>query len=279
MPPQLTRARLRMQVIYGKDGKVTNHLTGTTPEIWRGNDVQLEVGVFLARPNNAPPEVVDVTNITSLTIEAKASQTSGAAPVISKTIDSFAALTSEAWEAGTGQHAVVPLTAAETNLSLGGQASAELWMTFSVVTSEGYAITLGVSTLSVKEDNAGVAGTPPTNDPTYLTAAETTALVADKVSTAQLLAALGGAATESYEYGETAIANGAESVAVEFAVPKISAAWHLLSWYVRNASDPDPLRLWPVTLGAQTDEGFTALLNGPTDSANYMLVWHVVVNP
>ena len=175
MPPILKRKRIRLQVFTDQDGPVKDFLTGATPVCWRGNDLQVELGLFFG------PEVVDVSNLSTVTIEAKWSQTSEAPAAISKTISDFdSTVTASTWIDLTRQHAVVPLTAAETNIDLGGAAEKSLWLTISAVTSEGYSLTLGTSWLLVREDNTGTAEDPPLNNPTYLTATEVITLLAGK---------------------------------------------------------------------------------------------------
>ena len=172
MPQQLTRKRIRLQVLADQDGPVKDYLTGATPTLWRGNDVQIELGLFFGA------DVVNVSNISSITLEAKASQTTSDAPVIAQTVDVLDnTLTASTWTDRSKQHALIALTAAETNLDLDGAVEKSYWLTISAITTEGYAITLGYSSLLIREDNAGTAASPPTNDPTYFTAEQTSMLV------------------------------------------------------------------------------------------------------
>ncbi|HSI83907.1 MAG: hypothetical protein ACAI35_04375 [Candidatus Methylacidiphilales bacterium] len=270
--PTFNRKRIRLRVDGDQDEKFQDALTSATPVLWRGNDVQIELGLFFGGL-----VADDISNLTSVTLEAKLSQVSAEPPVISKTVSVFDnTLTLETWTDKSKQHAVIPLTAAETNLSLSGATEKTYWLTVSAVTSAGYAITLGVSSLLVREDNAGTAGTPPTNDPTYLTAAETTALVEDKISSAELLAALRGTATDSWESGATTLAADVDTVTVPFTVAKTSADYEFLALHVRNLSGDAVKAAYFVSPIDQTDEEFTVQLSGNTLSANYVLVWHVV---
>lgn len=71
--------------------------------------------------------------------------------------------------------------------------------------------------------------------------------------------------------GQAAISNGASSVAVTFSTVYSSASWTLLAAYVRNTTDATPAALGVKTMTVRTAAGFTVLLDGPTDSANYVL--------
>lgn len=82
---------------------------------------------------------------------------------------------------------------------------------------------------------------------------------------------LGGAA------GKTAIANGAFQVAVVFAVPLATAAWHFAGLpTISNTVDVGAGNITCGTLTARSNLGFTIQLQGATDTANYKLEWVVI---
>jgi hypothetical protein len=290
MPPTLTRKRIRLQVFADQDSAIKDYLTGATPVLWRGNDVQIELGIFFGA------EVVDVTNIASVTVEAKESQTSPTSPVISKLVDDLnAALTLATWQDGTGAHAVIPLTATETNIDLDGAAEKSFWLTVSAITTDAYAITLGTSYLQIREDNAGTAGTPPTNDPTYLTAAETTALVASKAEQSEVdsladdvdaleasvssladdVAALMDTSDERRD--ATPMVSGQDYVDVVFAEDMASSSYRI-DGSIINTIDGDPLNIMRATVSARSVSGFRQRFSAAPDTANYVFEWHCVLN-
>ena len=88
----------------------------------------------------------------------------------------------------------------------------------------------------------------------------------------------GGGPTAMFEARTDAVAIGAERVAVTFTVPKNSAAYSFLEMQVTNTVDADPMRVWPATIIATADTGFTVLLNGAVDTGNYVLRSTVQVN-
>ena len=74
-----------------------------------------------------------------------------------------------------------------------------------------------------------------------------------------------------FEARVDAIPNGADRITVTFATPKSSPDYSFEELVVSNVVDADPLRVWSATVIAQSETGFTALLNGFVDSANYSL--------
>jgi len=87
---------------------------------------------------------------------------------------------------------------------------------------------------------------------------------------------VGGAGVQLGHTGETPIANGSPSVAVVFpiAMPDLNYA---ITATITNLTDADPIYLIIVNT-VKTTAGFTAELNAPTDSANYVLEWQVSRN-
>ncbi len=60
---QLRRQRIRMAVDTARFDQVRDVRTAAAPVLWRGNDVEFEVGLF--RGN----DLLDMGNFTSLTLE------------------------------------------------------------------------------------------------------------------------------------------------------------------------------------------------------------------
>lgn len=167
----LQRKRIRIEADAGKSytDKLVDVFSGANPEIWRGNDVQIEVGLFLDGTL-----IEDVSNIDSLTVEVKDASDIDGTALMTKTIAAAAinqTLTSDQWD-GNDQancHALVPFTAAETNISLSDATSKTCWIVVSVITTAGLHITIQAGTLIVYEDGTGAAGEPQNNTDNYFT--------------------------------------------------------------------------------------------------------------
>ena len=84
-------------------------------------------------------------------------------------------------------------------------------------------------------------------------------------------------ADASQETGTTAIASGAESVAVAFTVAKSAATYRFSPLLIVNTTDAAPNRIRVATVTAKDANGFTAQLNGELDTANYSIMWGVQV--
>ncbi|NUO80332.1 hypothetical protein HUU05_09675 [candidate division KSB1 bacterium] len=177
--PTLTRKRIRLGIDADKGDLVKDQLTGATPELWRGNDVQFEIGILW---NSL---VADISNLADITLTLRATDALGdLAAQKSVAAVEFSTLTDATWADKTAQHVLIPLTADETNLALGSgvkEKTYHLVVDARTTDSPARTITLGVTTLKLREDGAGSAGTPPTNDPLYLTIPQSDARYARKI--------------------------------------------------------------------------------------------------
>ncbi|HBY60591.1 MAG TPA: hypothetical protein DEH78_12270 [Solibacterales bacterium] len=218
MPAQVERHLIRIAFDMANPGvAVVDKLSGETPQFWRGNDVRFEVVVMR---NGA---VLDVGNLASLTLEVRDDQNITSTPLMQKTVASGAmdnSVTDETWENDTKQHATFDFTDTETNLASPGGVYLGNWedpkfIVLSGITSGGNVITYQAGKIIFREDGAGSAGTPPTNDPNYYTQAQVDAGFVQKtgatmtgllVLSADPSAAL-GAATK--QYVDAATSNGA----------------------------------------------------------------------
>lgn len=79
------------------------------------------------------------------------------------------------------------------------------------------------------------------------------------------------------ESGVTLIDSGAERVSVAFSVAKSSAGYRYTDLRVVNTVDADPQRLTVAEIVSESVAGFTVLLSGATDTANYSLQWGVEI--
>jgi len=169
------RIRLIADQATKTDDKMVDVYTDSTPELWVGNDVQFEVGIY---HNNSL--VTDISNIASLTLEVKNTSDRDGDPVMTATVSSGdldGAVTQDTWDDKTAQHALVTFTGSETNLTVGSDNQAEYWLVISVITNDtpGRNITLQATTIKVVEDGTGSAGQPQNNANIYYTKDESDA--------------------------------------------------------------------------------------------------------
>lgn len=73
--------------------------------------------------------------------------------------------------------------------------------------------------------------------------------------------------------GKTAISNAASSVTVTMS-SAMDDATYAIDFAFQNVTDSTPIFLQGIVT-AQSTTAFTVTLNAPTDSANYILSWHV----
>jgi hypothetical protein len=148
--------------------------TSQVPKLWRGNDVQFEIGVFYGN------DIMSIEDLASMTLQVRDGRTGTVQ--MSKTIDAADmdnTLDADTWEDESKQHALISFTGAETSLSLGssGETSKDLWMVVAAQTTNTPAreITLAAGTFTIEEDGYGTGDTPPTPEDDYYTQAESDA--------------------------------------------------------------------------------------------------------
>ncbi len=167
----LDRTRLRLAGDAARFDAPLEVNRRATPQFWRGNDVQFELGVF----NNG--ELQSVANLASVTVEIKALGASGSAPAAStaalmaKTVLAGAldnSLDQASWDDGSKQHALIAFTAAESAIAAGAR-----WLTIYATTTDTTprTITLCAGPIKVLESGAGFPSDPPDEINTYPTLA------------------------------------------------------------------------------------------------------------
>jgi hypothetical protein len=176
----LQAKRIRLKADAGKKTSeyIQDVFTSSTPELWRGNDVRFEVGLFLKNVL-----ITDISNINSLTLEVKTMAALAGAPVMTKTVAAAAmdaSLSAETWADSTKQHALVEFSSAETNVDLGNNSYVDFWLVVSVVTTAGKQITIQSTILRIAEDGAGSAGAAPEFQDNHFTKGETDARYVQK---------------------------------------------------------------------------------------------------
>jgi len=143
------RIRLKIDAAQATSDAFMDVNTSKTPELWKGNDVKFEIGMFFDEAI-----VADISNIASLTIKVKESDAKTGDSLMTKTIASLSNITAETWADGSAQHAAVEFSSAETNIAEG-----TYWIVVYVLTNDEPAkeVTLGCSTFKIAEDGSGGA--------------------------------------------------------------------------------------------------------------------------
>jgi len=155
----LLRHRIRIAPDIKTHASFTDIITSAQPIIWRGTDVQIEVGLF-----NGGALLTDISDIASLYLEIHDSTRSGP-PLVQKTIlaaNLTTNLTAEDWAGGTDAktHALFTLAYLETQFSMAGFATTQqkqtFWLVIHAVTKDSPArrITWGGCEIQVEEDGA-----------------------------------------------------------------------------------------------------------------------------
>lgn len=140
-------------------GVQTDIIAGGSPEMWRGNDVQFELGFFF------DDEPLDATDYSSLTLIVKEQENRNAPYPLMKGVVSSASITpvftKEEWDNGDKQHCVISFTGAETRLDLKGSNERTFWLAIIARTTSGQRITLGSTLLKLISDGDDDTGDAP----------------------------------------------------------------------------------------------------------------------
>ncbi len=169
----LGRTRLRLATDLAVFDAPLDILRRTTPQFWRGNDLQFELALFF---NGT---LLSVSNLASLTLEVRPLGANGGppdpsfTPLMGATISSFDDTTTlEDWHSGAKQQAVVAFTAAQSNIAAGAA-----WLSIFAITKDtpGRVITLCAGPVRVLEDGAGLATTPLPAADTFYTSTQSDA--------------------------------------------------------------------------------------------------------
>lgn len=165
--PKLITKRIRLKVDADKWNNAVDVLASGTPQMYRGNDCQFEIGIFW---NSV---LIDASNfaVISLSIYTVDRKTRKATKTISAT-EITANPPAADWTANTAQHAILSFTAVEMNWPLTSGTSETFFLVVDGITDAGKYVTFGTSVFTLIEDGTGVIGTPPVNDPLYYNQAE-----------------------------------------------------------------------------------------------------------
>jgi len=179
----LPRQRIRLRLDTAGTAQALDERTSAAPEIWRGTDVQFELGLFRGA------DLLSVANLAGITLEVKANSAGGipgAALMAGTDADPDDSLDAATWADESKQHALVAFTGAQSNLDLGeGNLARTFWLVASAATTDDPArtIVLGSALLTLRESGAGADTPVPEPVDAFYTKAETDALL---LNTAQV---------------------------------------------------------------------------------------------
>ena len=146
--------------------------TNQTPETWRGNATTFQFGFF-----DTAGALLDLTDVSSINLKIRASQTYGSTVLADKTVAAAAldlTTNSTTWGDGTKQHAEFAFTNAEMNLDPAGAKKA-FWLVVTAAMADGSEVTMCAGSILFHEDNNAAADPPPENPGTAATIEETDA--------------------------------------------------------------------------------------------------------
>ena len=170
MSIQLIRQGIRLRADARSRQPLLDVYTNATPQGWTRAATQFEVAL------DSGGSLVDVTNLSSVTIEAAPYDNKDGPRVLAKTLAGSAldgGLTEATWADGSRQHALFVLNSGEMNIFINGLERADFWLVVSVLTAAGDPIVCGTGRLILADDGTfNAAPPPPANPGTGLTVAQ-----------------------------------------------------------------------------------------------------------
>lgn len=131
------------------DPAVDRFANSESPQMWRGNDVQFELGfqydgdiLNMANYQTIKLIVKDAANRRGLKLMEKSISVAEITPVF----------TQEQWDDKSAQHGTIAFTAAETKLDLKGDDAHDFWLIVIGTTNTGKRLTLGNTILTINDD-------------------------------------------------------------------------------------------------------------------------------
>jgi hypothetical protein len=150
------RDRVRVSCDSRSHAGLVCRLQGSAPYIWRGTDIYVEVGLYVAGAFRT-----DITDLASLTLEILPIDDRAGNPLVTETIlaASFGTCGTEAdWTANAADkyHARFLLSSVDTQFDMtdASENVAQFWMVIHAVSTSGERITYGAGILMVEEDGA-----------------------------------------------------------------------------------------------------------------------------
>ena len=151
MSLQLVRQRIRLRTDERSRLPLLDSYTNATPQGWSCAATQFEVALA------SGGTLVDVSNLSSVTIEASPSHDRKGARLFARTLAGSAldnTLTETSWADGSQQHAIFSFSSTEMNIPLGGAARVDFWLVVSALTLAGDSLVCGAGRFTMVEDGA-----------------------------------------------------------------------------------------------------------------------------
>jgi hypothetical protein len=168
---RLPRNRVRLKIDVSTTKDILDVATSQPPVIWRGTDVQFELGIFWKE------YLQKINNFSSITIDIKDPEDLEGPALSSKTlagsyINSF--LSDHEWDNYVSEHALVVFNSSETNIDLQNDREKSFILVVSAITTDipSRCITLGKTTLRILEDGVPCSAFTPPVGPDYYTKQE-----------------------------------------------------------------------------------------------------------
>ncbi len=162
MSIQLVRQGIRLRTDERRRSPLLDAFTNATPQGWVKSATQFEVA--LARGG----ALVDVSNLSSVTLEASPADGRDGARVFSRTLAGSAldgSLTEATWADGSKQHALFVFSSGEMNVALNGADRADFWLVVTALTNAGDPLVCGAGRLTMADDGAFASAPPPPANP------------------------------------------------------------------------------------------------------------------
>jgi len=152
---QLTKHSIRLALDMTSRTSVVDANTADAPEVWRGTDLDVQLGLFNGTPATGT-WLDSVANITSITLEIKDNANRAALAFVTETItaaDLDAGASYADWASDDDEHGSITLSDDDLGLPAG-----EYWLVISAILTDGTVLTLGTCVLTISEDGANTGG-------------------------------------------------------------------------------------------------------------------------
>lgn len=162
MSTQLLRQGIRLRADARSRQTWFDACTNATPQGWVRAATQFEI----ALASNG--DLVDVSNLSSVTLEAAPFDDKDGPRVLSRTLPLSAldaGLTEATWADGSRQHALFVFSSGEMNVALSGADHADFWLVVTALTAAGDPIVCGTGKLILADDGTFNAAPPPPANP------------------------------------------------------------------------------------------------------------------
>lgn len=249
--------RCRLSVVSNPPAYPIDDNTGMAPKFWRGQDIAIDVGIF-----DADNDAVDLDNVSTLQLTFRETPTS-ATYLVTTTVSAGSILPTisySGWSAGTAEQATFYLTPAETDLPLGGQDSAQIWMDIRGYMDNGNHVVYGAGYVTVYNPGGSVSPVPTFQTVSYHAATNstgnTTITPVRQIHT-EVITVAGSARTSNFILAIASPFTGSK-VTILFLLPAVAG----ITLNLRNGTVGGTLLADFTTDGAQANLSIDFVFNG-----------------